>query len=220
MKIFFPFFVELESVKEIIDKYYTRNKVMFYGFCVIGGCLGFALLCFTPMEDGLPIRAKYPLNTTISPWREISFFVETCAVSGGLLGIIVMDSMTTFKCSLITMLLDALNVNFENCHDGTVEQVRGTKRRKEFLFLTFVIKFFVTFVSYPQTTIDVYTDGDKKKRDKNRFLDRYERCLRFHQRLVIISKDYNNIYNLSMFVQMLSSTTIICLTGFQAVVVR
>lgn len=215
---FFSFLVELESVKEIIiDKYYTRNKVMFYGFCVIGGCLGFALLCFTPMEDGLPIRAKYPLNTTISPWREISFFVETCAVSGGLLGIIVMDSMTTFKCSLITMLLDALNVNFENCHDETsTEQVRGTKRRKEFL----VIKFFVTFLSYPQT-IDVYTsDGDKKKGDENRFLDRYKRCLRFHQRLVIISKDYNKIYNLSMFVQMLSSTTIICLTGFQAVVVR
>lgn len=96
---------------------------MFFGFCVIGACLGFALLCFTPMENGLPIRAKYPLNTTVSPWHEISFFIETCAVSGGLLGIIVMDSMTTFKCSLITMLLDALNVNFENCNDDT-KQVR------------------------------------------------------------------------------------------------
>lgn len=92
---------------------------MFFGFCAIGACLGFALLCFTPMENGLPIRAKYPLNTTVSPWHEISFFVETCAVSGGLLGIIVMDSMTTFKCSLITMLLDALNVNFENCNYET-----------------------------------------------------------------------------------------------------
>lgn len=106
-------------MKKIIDKYHTRNKVMFFGFCVIGACLGFALLCFTPMENGLPIRAKYPLNTTVSPWHEVSFFVETCAVSGGLLGIIVMDSMTTFKCSLITMLLDALSVNFENCNGET-----------------------------------------------------------------------------------------------------
>lgn len=35
-----------------------------------------------------------------------------------------------------------------------------------------------------------------------------------------MTNDYNETYSSSMFVQMLSSTSIICLTGFQAVVVR
>ena len=59
-----------------------------------------------------------------------------------------------------------------------------------------------------------------ERKSNNTFLRRYKTCLRFHQRLISMCNDYNKLFSMSMFVQMLSSTSIICLTGFQAVVVR
>ncbi|XP_017758840.1 PREDICTED: uncharacterized protein LOC108549815 [Eufriesea mexicana] len=182
-------FSDVECVRDLIAKYQMRNKVIFYGFNALGFILASILLFFTPMEDGLPIRAKCPFNTTMSPWYEISFFVETCAISGSLLGIVAMDSLTIAICSLVTVLFDVLNINFENCTSEDREDVnRGNDKRH-----------------------------DGKKRNKT-FLHRYKTCLQFHQRLVSMIKDYNRIYSSSMFVQMLSSTLIICLTSFQAVV--
>lgn len=98
--------------------------MIFYGFTALGSILGTALLFFSPMEDGLLIRAKYPFNTTISPWHEISLAIETCAVFGGLLGIIGIDSFVVMICTLLTVLFDMLNVNFENCGIETKEHVR------------------------------------------------------------------------------------------------
>lgn len=59
-----------------------------------------------------------------------------------------------------------------------------------------------------------------RKKLNNRFLYRYKTCFQFYQRLVCMTNDYNKLFSLSMFIQMLSSTSIICLSGFQAVVVR
>ncbi|CAK9811580.1 Odorant receptor Or1 [Anthophora quadrimaculata] len=186
-------FSNMESIKVIINKYHKLNEVIFYGFSVLGCVLGIALLFFSPMETGLPIRAKYPFNTTVSPWREIGFIVETSAVSGGLLGIIAMDSITVLICSLITALFDILNATFEKCTSET--EMSNTDE------------------------ICINTSRTKNKKQDNIFFHRYKLCLQFHQRLVFMTNDYNRIYSSSMFVQMLSSTSIICLTGFQAVVV-
>ncbi|OAD56061.1 Odorant receptor Or1 [Eufriesea mexicana] len=188
-------FSDVECVRDLIAKYQMRNKVIFYGFNALGFILASILLFFTPMEDGLPIRAKCPFNTTMSPWYEISFFVETCAISGSLLGIVAMDSLTIAICSLVTVLFDVLNINFENCTSEDREDMIDEERDRG---------------------NDKRHDG--KKRNKT-FLHRYKTCLQFHQRLVSMIKDYNRIYSSSMFVQMLSSTLIICLTSFQAVVV-
>ncbi|CAK9807010.1 Odorant receptor Or1 [Anthophora plagiata] len=183
-------FSNMESIKVIINKYHILNKVAFYGFSMLGCILGIALLFFSPMETGLPIRAKYPFNTTMSPWRDIGFVVETSAVSGGLLGIIAMDSVTVLVCSLIIALFDILNATFEKCTSETTDEI-----------------------------CNMNTIRTKNKKQDNTFLRRYKICLQFHQRLVFMSNDYNRIYSSSMFVQILSSTSIICLTGFQAVVV-
>ncbi|XP_017891406.1 putative odorant receptor 85d, partial [Ceratina calcarata] len=176
-----------EGVKEIISNNYVLNKVIFHGFSGLGFILGIALLFFSPLENGLPIRARYPFNTTIPPWQQIAFGVETCTVLGGLLSIVAMDSLTTLKCSLITTLFNVLNANFENC----------TSRNEN---------------------TDKFCEGYERKLN-NKFHRRYKTCIQFHQRLVSMTNDYNRIYSSSMFVQMLSSTSMICLTGFQAVVV-
>ena len=59
-----------------------------------------------------------------------------------------------------------------------------------------------------------------KRKSNNMFLHRYKIYIQFHQRLISMCNDYNKLFSTSMFVQMLSSTSIICLTGFQAIVVR
>ncbi|XP_050474651.1 uncharacterized protein LOC126865797 [Bombus huntii] len=189
-------FSEVEYIKEIIEKHQVQSKMIFYGFTALGSILGTALLFFSPMEDGLLIRAKYPFNTTISPWHEISLVIETCAVFGGLLGIIGIDSFVLMICTLLTVLFDMLNVNFENCGIETKEH---------------------TVESYDER-IHANIRFNRKKLN-NRFLYRYKTCFQFYQRLVCMTNDYNKLFNLSMFIQMLSSTSIICLSGFQAVVV-
>lgn len=119
------FFVEVEYIKELIDKYYKRQRIIFSGFTALGFTLTVVLLLFSPMENGLPIRAQYPFNTTASPSHEIGFTIETCAISGGLLGLLGVDSISSMICVLLTQLFHMLNVNFENCTNETNENVRN-----------------------------------------------------------------------------------------------
>ncbi|XP_012151297.2 odorant receptor 13a-like isoform X1 [Megachile rotundata] len=205
-----------ESIKPIIDKYRLRITVTFWGFSALGCALGFLLLFASPRQNDLPIRAKYPFNTTTPGWRELSFFIETCAVSGGLVAIVGMDSITIYMSSIITMLLDILSCNFESCSGRSANNVR--------LFATIYIcsKSLIKVWFYQENEICLVRNCEERQRDKwdsNKFLHRYKNCIRFHQRLVTLSKEYNRLFSSSMFVQMLSSTSMICLTGFQAVVV-
>ena len=118
------FFVEVEYIKELIDKYYKRQRILFSGFSALGFTLAIVLLLFSPMENGLPIRAQYPFNTTTSPSHEIGFTIETCAVSGGLLGLLGVDSISSVICFLLTQLFEMLNANFENCTTEMNDNVR------------------------------------------------------------------------------------------------
>ncbi|XP_078046495.1 shavenoid [Augochlora pura] len=172
-------------IADIIKGHYMFNYVIYQGFKVVGCFLVIALLLFSPMQNGLPIRAKYPFNTTVSPYHEIALTVETFAVSGGVLAILSMDGIAMSICNFTVMQVDILCVNFENCGKLSANDTGSVHRNPT-------------------------TDG---------FMNRYKACLRFHQRLMSTINDYNNIYSSSVFVQMLSSTSIICLTGFQAVVV-
>ncbi|XP_015439506.1 PREDICTED: odorant receptor 13a-like [Dufourea novaeangliae] len=188
---------DVDRIRDIIKSHYTFNKVISHGFNILGCVLVIALLFFSPTENNLPIRAKYPFNTTISPWHEIALGIEICAVSGGVLAILSMDSITVLLCNLIIMQFDILNVNFENCRRRVVNDTnRGCDEQ-------------------------CYKDFERhvEKTESSVFLSRYKTCIRFYQRLVSVTKDYNKTYSSSLFIQMLSSTSMICLTGFQVVVV-
>ncbi|XP_076284104.1 odorant receptor 13a-like [Lasioglossum baleicum] len=178
------FSVDSDRVTDIIRRHCTFNKIIFYGFTVLGCLLVIALLLLSPMKNGLPIRAKYPFDTTIYPYREIALAVESVAISSGMLAILSMEGLTILMCNYTTMQFDILNVNFENCNGKTANKTGSVYRKPNDTFMT-----------------------------------RYKTCLRFHQQLMSTTNDYNNIFSQSEFFQMLSSTSIICLTGFQAVAV-
>lgn len=102
----------------------------YYGFIILGFGLVIALLLFSPMQDGLPIGAKYPFNTTIPPWHAIALSIEVLAVSGGVVAILSTDSIMVLISNLIIMQFDVLNVNFENCGGPAAKDVRKERAPK------------------------------------------------------------------------------------------
>ncbi|KAL2732497.1 odorant receptor 85c-like [Vespula maculifrons] len=182
-------------------KYYLwRDKIPFYSFCSLGYLLVIALIFVTPTEDGsLPIRARYPFDIKTSPGHEIGFAVEACSIFFGVTAILAIDTIIVSICNLILLQLEILNMNFQNC--STTE-----------------IKCFI------DKNDDNVIEKDRsimiqKRKPRYRFEELFKQYIQHHQRLVTMIDDLNDLFNSSMLVQMFSSTSMICLTGFQAIVV-
>ncbi|XP_012232344.2 odorant receptor 83a-like isoform X3 [Linepithema humile] len=204
---------------KILDKYLTLSRVTFYGFSTMAFFLVIALLFLVPVENGeLPVRARYPFDTTKYPWHGIGFFVEACTISVGLTGIIGMDSLHTNLCNLFLVQLEILNAHYKNCsNNDQCDAPSDNIDRQENLHATnrsARCKIFCTFgARYEKENYD----PDKIRRGG--FTRQFRRSVRNHQRLLAIIDDFNEVFSAGMFVQMLSSTTMICLTGFQAALV-
>ncbi|XP_047360095.1 odorant receptor 13a-like [Vespa velutina] len=183
-------------------KYYLwRDKIPFYSFCSLGYLLVIALIFVTPTEGGnLPIRARYPFDTKTSPGHEIGFVVEACSIFFGVTAILAIDTIIVSICNLILLQLEILNMNFQYC--STTE-----------------IRHFIDKNDDNMIERDRSIMIQRKEPRYNRFEELFEQYIRHHQRLVNMIDDLNDLFNSSMLVQMFSSTSMICLTGFQAIVV-
>ncbi|EGI63897.1 Odorant receptor Or1 [Acromyrmex echinatior] len=211
----FPIGVE----DEILDKYLLLCRVTFYGFSVLGFFLVIALLFVVPVENGeLPVRAQYPFDTTVYPWHGIGFFVEACTVSIGVIAIIMMDGLLTNLCNLFLVQLEILNAHFKNCgsnewYDGTPSDIDKQNRSSTIDENSCYGAFSTTEASWKKDNYD--PDAIRC----GSFAKPFGRSIRNHQRLLAIIDDFNEVFSAGMFVQMLSSTSMICLTGFQAALV-
>ncbi|XP_011699500.1 PREDICTED: odorant receptor coreceptor-like, partial [Wasmannia auropunctata] len=205
---------------EILDKYLLLCRVTFYGFSVLGFFLVIALLFVVPVEKGeLPIRARYPFDTTVHPWHEVGFFVEACTVSVGVTAIIGMDSLLTSLCTLFLVQLEILNAHFKSCgSDGRHDDATPDETDKRDSPGITGRNACYGVSSTTSCGKDNY-DPDAIRRGGDGFAERFGRTIRNHQRLLAIIDDFNEVFSAGMFVQMLSSTTMICLTGFQAALV-
>ncbi|XP_018376632.1 PREDICTED: odorant receptor Or1-like [Trachymyrmex cornetzi] len=211
----FPIGVE----DEILDKYLLLCRVTFYGFSGLGFFLVIALLFVVPVENGeLPVRAQYPFDTTVYPWHGIGFFVEACTVSVGVIAIVMMDSLLTNLCTLFLVQLEILNAHFKNCgsndwYDGTLSGIDKRNYSSTIDENSCYGAFSTTEASCEKDNYDpdaIHCGG---------FTERFGQSIRNHQRLLAIIDDFNEVFSAGMFVQMLSSTSMICLTGFQAALV-
>ncbi|KAL2724094.1 odorant receptor 85c-like [Vespula squamosa] len=182
-------------------KYYLwRDKIPFYSFCSLGYLLVIALIFVTPTEGGnLPIRARYPFDIKTSPGHEIGFAVEACSIFFGVTAILAIDTIIVSICNLILLQLEILNMNFQNCST--------TKTR------CFINKNDDNMIEKDQSIMI-----QKKELRYNRYEELFKKYIQHHQRLVTMIDDLNDLFNSSMLVQMFSSTSMICLTGFQAIV--
>ncbi|XP_014484118.1 PREDICTED: odorant receptor Or1-like [Dinoponera quadriceps] len=190
---------------EILAKYLLICRASFYGFGTLGFFLVVALLFLAPVEEGgLPIRARYPFDTSSQPGHGVGYFVEACSVSVGITAIIGIDSLLTNLSNLFLVQLKILNVHFRKCggrHDAR-DHLGGDSR------------------SAISPTAGFGKDNyDPDAIHGGGFAVRLRRSVRGHQRLLAIMDDFNEVFSAGMFVQMLSSTSMICLTGFQATLV-
>ncbi|XP_032670382.1 odorant receptor 13a-like [Odontomachus brunneus] len=202
--------------EKILAKYLLICRISFYGFSTLGFFLVIALLFFVPVEDGeLPVRARYPFDTTEQPGHSIGFFVEACTVSVGITAIIGVDSLHTNLCNLFLAQLEILNVHFRKC-GGNRRDASAVRDPRDDLGGD-------SRYAIPSTVKigkDNYDPGAiRSSGDDSAFAERLRRSVRNHQRLLATMDDFNEVFSAGMFVQMLSSTSMICLTGFQATLV-
>lgn len=179
----------------------------------MGFLLVIALLFVVPVGDGeLPVRARYPFDTTGHPGHGIGYFVEACSVSVGITAIIGMDSLHTNLCNLFLVQLEILNAHFRKSsdrHDApVVTDARDDSGAGE------DARYAIPFTA--ETGKDNCDPGAIRG---GGFAKRLRRSIRGHQRLLAIMDNFNEVFSAGMFVQMLSSTSMICLTGFQATLV-
>lgn len=199
--------------EEILAKYLLIYRVGFYGFSMLGFFLVIALLFLVPVKDGeLPVRARYPFDTTKQPGHGVGYFVEICSVSVGMTAIIGMDTLFANLCNLFLVQLEILNVHFRKCGDrhdaSTVGDLGGDPDH--------AILFRVKIARGKDNCDPGAIHGD---RSDGAFAKRLRRSIRGYQRLLALVRDFNEVFSASMFAQVLSSTSMICLTGFQATTV-
>ncbi|EZA58334.1 ObirOr5-B1 [Ooceraea biroi] len=185
---------------EILNKYLLICRVISVGFgFILCFFLAFALLFFVSVEDGaLLIRARYLLNISLYPCHEIEFFMEVYTIYVVLIAITGIDSMQLTIGMLSLAQFEILNKHFESCGRDNVG------RRREVS----------TEVNCDEDNYESY-----EARHRGGFAEWFGRSVRDHQRLRVIIDDFNKIYNMCMFVQMLLSITMICLTSFQLLLV-
>ncbi|XP_043274486.1 odorant receptor 83a-like [Venturia canescens] len=178
----------------------------------IGAFLIAASVIFPPTENGsLPIRAKYPFDSRVSPMHEVAFSIEATALTSIVTAIWVMDIVVMGFCRYTILQLQILGSNYMNCRNSLSE--RGYLRLPESSLATsfisaeddFVIRTFVPFCSEESTE------------SEDSFDKRFKTCVKHHHRLIRIVDDINELFSSGMLVQLCASTSMICLVAFQAV---
>ncbi|XP_011314327.1 uncharacterized protein [Fopius arisanus] len=175
-----------------------------YSFIGIGCCLVLALVTIVPTDNGsLPIRAKYPFDSTIEPLHSIAFVIQASAVATGVAGILGMDGVVTSICRYITLQLEILGSNYRHCQTkwprGEIHLSIGKPKSRETEINCFI----------PFSPREAHEANDS-------FVRRFKICIRHHQRLIKIVNNVNVVFGSSMFCQLFASSAMICFTGFQA----
>nr|ARN17892.1 odorant receptor 19 [Cephus cinctus] len=185
------------AAMSLLKKYKIRERVTILGFSCLGCVLVIALIFFVPRETGeLPIRCWYPFDTTVTPMHQIVFGIQSFAVAVGMIAIIGMDNTVFVLCGRVLFQLEILAANFQSCS----LDINASGGRSE----TNPHKDFTCF----RHTIDC-----------GGFFERYRKCVMHHQYLILLVDEVNDVFGSSMFSQLLSSSLIICLTGFQSLLV-
>nr|AXM05134.1 odorant receptor [Campoletis chlorideae] len=200
------------AVVELVKNFVLYEKTTVYFLSCLGGFLVVAVVLFVPTENGsMPIRAKYPFDSTIQPMHEIAFFIQASAVTTTIVAIMAMDTIVIGFCRFTHLQLKVLASNYTNCRNSSSE--RGCLELPKDNLATsffrpdedFVIRSFVPF------------DPEEINEPEDNFTKRFRTCVKHHQRLIKIVDDINELFGSSMLVQLCASSSMICLTGFQAV---
>lgn len=182
--------------------------------------LGLSTTFLVPRKKGeLPVRALFPFDTRISPMHEIAFFIQIYSIAFGLTNVVTLEFISLGFIRWTTVQLIVLTSNYKNCRTDIIRRAtyypssETIKLVKNFGITKLInkkmeIRKFMPFMKYEAD--DIVDDC---------YLWRFKTCIKHHQRLTLIVKELNSLFSSSMFTQLATSATMICLAGFQAVLV-
>ncbi|XP_048510221.1 odorant receptor 13a-like [Athalia rosae] len=192
---------------KIWKQYFMIEKFFVYSFGTLGCFLVITLLFFTPTEIGaLPIRSRYPFEVTDPPAHQIMFIYQGTVISISMAAIVIIDNTMLTLCNHAFCHFRILRDEFRNCRSKSAadrEKSIGEKGGK---------KLFKRRETYDETEVKV--DDNPKP-----FRTNFFKCIRHHQEVIEFVENIDNFSSPLMFVQLMSSNVMICLTGFQAILV-
>lgn len=191
----------------------------FYMFSSFATTLGLSTTFFVPRKKGeLPVRALFPFDTRTSPMHEVAFFIQIYSIAFALTNVVTLEFIGLGFIRWTTVQLVILTWNYKNCRTDiwkrdTFDPLPDT--------INMVNNFGITKLNN-QPVVRKFVPLDKNADhdgSKDCYLWRFQICIKHHQKLTWIVKELNSVFSSSMMMQLAASATMICLAGFQAVLV-
>lgn len=205
-----------------IKQSYYQENIAFWGFWILCSFFNFSVIFLIPREKGiLPIRAIYPFDTTISPNYELAILYQAYCLAYALCIAIALDITTIGFIRWSTLQIAALTSNYKNSSPNVAKRaslVTSTTDSRKIIEKLNKIK--ITDDDVEIGTFVPFNLHEAKCFIDDTFLSRFTTCIKNHQRLMKIIHDLNAILSSLMLVQFATSTCIICLNGYQMILVR
>lgn len=155
-----------------------------------------------------PMRASFPFDATVSPYYHLIYLLISYGillVDYTLLGV---DLMVVVIMRYLTIQVDILRANCRHC------DIKLTKRN-------------IVINNYDDsnnesTKIRNFVEFEIEHEDidkKDTFEERLKRCIIHHQKVIHMLNRLNDCFSFCVVVQILGTTVLLCLNGFQIIMV-
>nr|AKO89993.1 odorant receptor 29 [Microplitis mediator] len=160
-------------------------------------------------NKGFPIRALFPFDATATPYYHLIYLLISYGVllvDYTLLGV---DLMVVVIMRYLTIQVDILRANCRHC------DIESTRRN-------IVINGYDD-KNNENTDIRNFVGFEIEHEDsdgKDSFDDRLKRCIIHHQKVIYMLNGLNDCFSFCVVVQILGTTVLLCLNGFQIIMGR
>ncbi|XP_057325809.1 uncharacterized protein LOC130667901 isoform X1 [Microplitis mediator] len=205
------------SIKNCI--FQESLEVLF--FCVSCFLFAITVLFLVPQEKGaVPIRSIYPFDSDKSPNHEIIVLHQSYVFVCLLTAIIAMDAMTLGFIRWSTIQIQVLTSNYKNCNVYSIRRATlvspiPTDKLVKIENKLNNIETFDEDIEICEFLPFYYNEIENIVEDS--FFSRFKTCIKNHQRIIEMINQLNQMFSSSLLVQFATSTTIICLSGFQLI---
>ncbi|XP_057332879.1 uncharacterized protein LOC130672351 [Microplitis mediator] len=179
--------------------------------------LGTVLIFLSLLTGDLPCRAIFPFDTTISPFFEIAYFIQSYATAFNLVSLMTLEFISLEFLRWTTVQFKILSSNYQNCTSVPLKPILSfgfTRDTIDDITVFNVLniedeqKKINSFVAFEEREIDIINDC---------FKWRFKNCIKHHWRLITIINNLNNTFSSCLMAQLGGSLFIMCLNGYLAV---
>nr|WGO81763.1 olfactory receptor 87 [Microplitis mediator] len=166
---------------------------------------------------GLPIKTQYPINTAMSPNRELAVFFQSYLVAYCITILLASDMLVIGLIRWSTMQFAALSSNYQNCNSKLVKRATLVSPKETFDILNKCDAMKITDEDMEIHTFLLFEENEIEKNIDDSFSLRFITCIKNHQRLMKVIHDLNATFSMFLLLQFATSLTVICLNGFQMI---